>query len=206
MCVSTASSRAPSHARASPRGRKTAGGPRTPSGTAWPRSSACDRCPRPGALPECADRVHRRLSASQRPSRGAQRLSASQRFSRLIAGSDGAGGPVLNAFRHHRGSHSCTHPLARSRTSCSQRLSASQRFSRGAAAVRRSRTPVLNAFRHHRGSHLVEPVDRFPVPLVLNAFRHHRGSHQMMLPGAAYTARCSTPFGITEVLTALGWT
>ena len=130
----------------------------------------------------------------------AQRLSASQRFSRddplIKIGGDLCSTPfgitevltsrrrtsqrsnalVLNAFRHHRGSHpSITGRLVRiarcstpfgitevlttpdsgvdGRGVGAQRLSASQRFSPAPEFCVQRRPLVLNAFRHHRGSH-----------------------------------------------------
>src|SRR5205807_857354 len=60
---------------------------------------------------------------------------------------------VLNAFRHHRNSHS------------------DMTFGPGPAP------PVLNAFRHHRNSHIGNERRRLVSKGVLNAFRHHRNSH-----------------------------
>ena len=110
----------------------------------------------------------------------AQRLSASQRFSLSLLLHPGLHLLVLNAFRHHRGSHCALMRAARPAAACAQRLSASQRF-----------------------SHSDGPL-RVVVPIVLNAFRHHRGSHSgsPREPSRRPSAVCSTPFGITEVLTA----
>src|SRR6266704_1913639 len=61
---------------------------------------------------------------------------------------------VLNAFRHHRNSHSQqheNHPIT---------------------------IPVLNAFRHHRNSHSLTTNSARVWCFVLNAFRHHRNSHR----------------------------
>ena len=96
-----------------------------------------------------------------------------------------AGNDVLNAFRHHRGSH--TEECERSR--------------------RKPSNDVLNAFRHHRGSHRGRLLSLLLLLLdsVLNAFRHHRGSHPAQNPASPRARRilCSTPFGITEVLTSI---
>ena len=109
---------------------------------------------------------------------------------------------VLNAFRHHRNSHSLTEIFTVSATTCAQRLSASSEFTRTLLEIQKGISPVLNAFRHHRNSHTLDKVFSTrvykscstpfgiigihtpPVGLktpaldgVLNAFRHHRNSH-----------------------------
>ncbi len=107
---------------------------------------------------------------------------------------------VLNAFRHHRGRHPpvswtfthddewCSTPFGitevgtkvlRGRGSGyrrAQRLSASQRSALAKVGVEPMASAVLNAFRHHRGRHLT---------------RTSATSQNY--------AKCSTPFGITEV-------
>ena len=132
---------------------------------------------------------------------------------------------MLNAFRHHSGSHSSAAgslpPSWRA-----QRLPASQRFSLQLRAPERLVQLVLNAFRHHSGSHMTDPsrkstptsAQRLPASQrfshrvgregrlrlhgVLNAFRHHSGSHAFGTPvKMVEQVKCSTPSGITAVLT-----
>ena len=154
----------------------------------------------------------------------AQRLSASQRCSLHRAHGARLSGYVLNAFRHHSGAHSassrdrsglfscstpfgitavlttppaatgpstemCSTPFGITAVltkpsrghpatlTCAQRLSASQRCSRGGLRLRQG------------------------IPAVLNAFRHHSGAHAMAQMHAGQPVECSTPFGITAVLT-----
>ena len=183
--------------------------------------------------------------------RCAQRLSASQRFSLINYYPKLAPPPcVLNAFRHHSGSHAMVASVVQSDSTRAQRLSASQRFSpatlvkkpewvqgcstpfgitavltwslsgwagdqSGAQRLSASQrfspqvqlpqddtTDVLNAFRHHSGSHQ-KHLSRYPPgDCVLNAFRHHSGSHKATSHNFTTLISCSTPFGITAVLTA----
>ena len=61
---------------------------------------------------------------------------------------------------------------------------------------------VLNAFRHHSGSHLENAELQANISDVLNAFRHHSGSHARNIGKVIIQSfMCSTPFGITAVLT-----
>ena len=133
---------------------------------------------------------------------GAQRLSASLLSSRVVFRIRGITlGVVLNAFRHHCCHHSgavnatagsglCSTPFGitaviticsilhlRTRLSA-QRLSASLLSSLRQAAVLAKNLPVLNAFRHH--------------------CCHHVGCVLL----ADDLLRCSTPFGITAVITS----
>ena len=153
----------------------------------------------------------------------AQRLSASQRWAygkihrRLPCRS------VLNAFRHHRGGHEAVHRVADLGPQCSTPFGITE------VGIRRRRSTrvvdcVLNAFRHHRGGHLTIATAISWLMYVLNAFRHHRGGHTQPRQAGApdrpvlnafrhhrgghsrwrvststSAARCSTPFGITEV-------
>ena len=111
------------------------------------------------------------------------------------------GAHVLNAFRHHRGSH-----IPRGGTSC-HRLWCSTPFgitevvtfavpdecdSRGQCSTPFGITEVVTT---------VYPchVDAIQV---LNAFRHHRGSHNLHWHYYRSLYGCSTPFGITEVVTS----
>jgi len=84
---------------------------------------------------------------------------------------------VLNAFRHHRNSHSNRTSSWRRRLISAQRLSASSEFSLG---------------------HQIETDSN---PHVLNAFRHHRNSHTEGQSVSSRGRRCSTPFGIIGILT-----
>jgi len=84
---------------------------------------------------------------------------------------------VLNAFRHHRNSHTPTRdPIARFGQRA-QRLSASSEFA-----------PDSDS----RGG---------PNHPVLNAFRHHRNSHDCLNWMEAHHYPCSTPFGIIGIRT-----
>ena len=109
--------------------------------------------------------------------RGAQRLSASSEFSHCLVGNNPVEGCALNAFRHHRNSHSHDAKPGALRSSA-QRLSASSEFS-----------PVKEIGPHQSFS-------------ALNAFRHHRNSHRchVMQSRDAHNVR-STPFGIIGILT-----
>src|SRR6266446_4538178 len=133
--------------------------------------------------------------------RSAQRLSASSEFSLRKNGPEAFGFKVLNAFRHHRNSHTV------------------------ASGFTVTTVMVLNAFRHHRNSHgLSIPAIGTPKTCVLNAFRHHRNSHypdgtkqiqgysaQRLSASSEFSRRhgiahwtrnpCSTPFGIIGILT-----
>ena len=61
---------------------------------------------------------------------------------------------------------------------------------------------MLNAFRHHSGSHPTLAQGKGLLQMVLNAFRHHSGSHSGKAPEIHTEVEgCSTPFGITAVLT-----
>ena len=97
---------------------------------------------------------------------------------------------MLNAFRHHRNSH--TRGVFPDDISVSaQRLSASSEF---ALDYRRPSCPrvtlVLNAFRHHRNSHLFPNKVRASQHSVLNAFRHHRNSHPCQ-PSGRWSLQCA---------------
>ena len=95
----------------------------------------------------------------------AQRLSASSEFTHAKNHNQDAGVyvrrvhpkiRVLNAFRHHRNSHSPDAEQWAPSAHRAQRLSASSEFT--LQYVRKMPTPefdVLNAFRHHRNSHRV---------------------------------------------------
>ena len=111
---------------------------------------------------------------------------------------------VLNAFRHHRNSHTVS-DNAEDLPISAQRLSASLEFSQDGSLTRLSITKlcstpfgiigILTSMLHEK------PLDDH---VVLNAFRHHRNSHayervKQNRPGNS----CSTPFGIIGILTAL---
>ena len=86
---------------------------------------------------------------------------------------------VLNAFRHHRNSHTCSALLSKGLIRGAQRLSASSEFSLSRRRWARCSSQVLNAFRHHRNSHLL-------------------GGNAV-----ARAIMCSTPFGIIGILTGV---
>ena len=86
---------------------------------------------------------------------------------------------VLNAFRHHRGSHRSSPGTRQRSRRCAQRLSASQRFS-------------------------LAPAGGVTVPVSMCAQRlsaSQRFSQKLPRDPPAQPKVCSTPFGITEVLT-----
>ena len=106
--------------------------------------------------------------------------------------------PVLNAFRHQRGSHNeiGVEDLA---DNCAQRLSASKRIAPSPNRQLPRGLPVLNAFRHQRGSHL----HRCNLPLRRHERAQRLSASKRIAPscdsGLSPTARlCSTPFGIKE--------
>ena len=115
---------------------------------------------------------------------------------------------VLNAFRHHSGSHArrCGLP-ASARTpgvlNAFRHHSGSHPHN-AVAPLAYCQFPVLNAFRHHSGSHPSRGLGRIFFRSVLNAFRHHSGSHWCHRDCAIHEcwSSCSTPFGITAVLTS----
>src|SRR6266700_4080724 len=83
----------------------------------------------------------------------AQRLSASSEFSLGSSIPKQRPKHVLNAFRHHRNSHSIFAFVSLMPCSCAQRLSASSEFSQFPSIEGENQAHVLNAFRHHRNSH-----------------------------------------------------
>ncbi|MCU1263780.1 MAG: hypothetical protein JWM21_98, partial [Acidobacteria bacterium] len=129
-----------------------------------------------------------------------QRLSASSEFSLTELLTPCTPLQVLNAFRHHRNSHSqrtlvalslsrCSTPfgiigiltfVAWHRTIrpflCSTPFGIIGILTRSAGRCL-SRIRVLNAFRHHRNSHTQQHQKAKQESAVLNAFRHHRNSH-----------------------------
>ena len=130
---------------------------------------------------------------------------------------------VLNAFRHHRGGH-LTLDALRLDVRRAQRLSASpkshaDRTRRRGRGRHRCSTPFgitevasdpglttatvtqrcAQRLSASRGRHGAGSASRCGL-YVLNAFRHHRRwSHEHSETVAGPDARCSTPFGITEV-------
>ena len=86
-----------------------------------------------------------------------------------------------------------------------QRLSASLMSSHRLAAQPHHR--VLNAFRHHCCHHPRHRYSLSDLPehrSVLNAFRHHCCHHIWQRIGSSILSGCSTPFGITAVVTIFG--
>ena len=141
---------------------------------------------------------HRRVPAALAD--GAQRLSASQRFSHHTSLEGGFWLECSTPF-------GITEVLtgvrcgARCCPRCAQRLSASQRF---------SPTCECRSRNGSRGAQRLSASQRFSLGCadlrpsrenVLNAFRHHRGSHTCCFNPALSRTACSTPLGITEVLT-----
>ena len=109
---------------------------------------------------------------------------------------------MLNAFRHHRSHH------------------------KGVQVHEEGRLAVLNAFRHHRSHHGWPCQGHHSTGSpVLNAFRHHRSHHTARTPTTCTRSpsaqrlsasqisslrrserresgwACSTPFGITDLIT-----
>src|SRR5207249_806257 len=110
---------------------------------------------------------------------GAQRLSASSEFSLPLPGNFELLADVLNAFRHHRNSHTRARPAFRTLDLCAQRLSASSEFSpQKSRRARRSR------------SRCSTPFGIIGI-LALSIMRH-----------AVFVISCSTPFGIIGILTS----
>ncbi len=158
------------------------------------------KCSTPFGITEVGTPASSRVSWS---GCGAQRLSASQRWALIRRSCRPCQGAVLNAFRHHRGGH--IRALAGKlpcRGRCSTPFGITEVGTRSRGRWRRSQ-PVLNAFRHHRGGHCAFGVQEEWSVSVLNAFRHHRGGHNSRLLRSISPRVCSTPFGITEVGTAL---
>src|SRR5205085_11511549 len=84
---------------------------------------------------------------------------------------------VLNAFRHHRNSHT---PISHKPTAeilCAQRLSASSEFSRMYREVFRLTANVLNAFWHHRNSHKRYTSRYLNRSKLLKTFKNYRNSN-----------------------------
>ena len=110
---------------------------------------------------------------------------------------------VLNASRRHRLGH-CKMMMRRPPAWRAQRLSASQTWSRiavGRAVIGRGR--VLNASRRHRLGHQEPPharQDRL-AHRVLNASRRHRLGHAIDVDVAGGRSMCSTPLGVTDLVT-----
>ncbi len=134
---------------------------------------------------------------------------------------------MLNAFRHH----CCHHMLANANNfhfcMCStpfgitaviteafepglrpppraQRLSASLLSSHDRHRLTRSGHAVLNAFRHHCCHHAAAAACVLAGKSVLNAFRHHCCHHDAFRDHRFSEEVCSTPFGITAVITPIG--
>ncbi len=131
----------------------------------------------------------------------AQRLSASQTWSPVAAPPDVGAGTVLNAFRRHRLGHADAQVLHGDAVGCAQRLSASQTWSLADRGTRGSGRRVLNAFRRHRLGHEQHAGDHRHARPVLNAFRRHRLGHRATARGSAAHRSCSTPFGVTDLVT-----
>jgi len=157
--------------------------------------------------------------------RSAQRLSASSEFSLRKNGPEAFGFKVLNAFRHHRNSHTVASGFTVT-TVMVLNAFRHHRNSHGLSipAIGTPFTLVLNAFRHHRNSHGLFCGPCWIKSCVLNAFRHHRNSHypdgtkqiqgysaQRLSASSEFSRRhgiahwtrnpCSTPFGIIGILT-----
>ena len=113
---------------------------------------------------------------------------------------------MLNAFRHHRKTHTRANTWLL-RAFCAQRLSASSEDSQSTSNPQLTHTTVLNAFRHHRKTHNAFSFCLKVILLrVLNAFRHHRKTHSRIDRDHGLRSRCSTPFGIIGRLTPLSLT
>ena len=109
---------------------------------------------------------------------------------------------MLNAFRHH-GVYQIEQDGSLGPFLCSTPFGITEYISPAEAAPPRASRPVLNAFRHHG---VYQPTDALARPrrnVVLNAFRHH-GVYQLGCTNPAPHGffLCSTPFGITEYISA----
>ncbi len=133
---------------------------------------------------------------------GAQRLSASQTWSHGEAVPVGRPVRVLNAFRRHRLGHAVDAGAIRRRVRCAQRLSASQTWSpRSPASPARKSASAQRLSASQTWSRPAATEVHASVSPVLNAFRRHRLGHSIGPPGGSSSAWCSTPFGVTDLVT-----
>ena len=89
--------------------------------------------------------------------------------------------------------------------SCAQRLSASQRCSLAGADELLDQRPVLNAFRHHSGAHpAIWRLRTTGTPGAQRLSASQRCSRDFLFV-LHEAVVCSTPFGITAVLTGRFW-
>ena len=194
--------------------------------TPLPVGELLERCSTPCGITEVITSPRRstpirfscaqRLAASRRSSRHllastiraascAQRLAASRRSSPAVAYPGGTVAPwcstpcgitevitaLIEAITTLQGS--------------AQRLAASRRSSRQAPQGDLRRDQVLNALRHHGGHHKSCGSGSLTLMVVLNALRHHGGHHRARSRSRGHSrAACSTPCGITEVITRPG--
>ncbi len=107
---------------------------------------------------------------------------------------------MLNAFRHHCCHHLTTRLARQSTVPSAQRLSASLLSSQPSSGLTSPHRVVLNAFRHHCCHHLRQFAEllfalRCSTPFGITAvITPDRDGYEM-------SNRCSTPFGITAVIT-----
>jgi len=157
---------------------------------------------------------------------GAQRLSASKESALVVCDTDAdaigrcstpfgiqgirtdqralavIGPQVLNAFRHPRNPHVQAGYNRQPQDQCSTPFGIQGIRTPARAALDRV-GQVLNAFRHPRNPHLADHGRALLGEDVLNAFRHPRNPHKGASDTLAITWKCSTPFGIQGIRTAV---
>ncbi len=155
-----------------------------------------------------------RLSASQtwspaRPCEGgywpqcAQRLSASQTWSPGCGEAERSLRVVLNAFRRHRLGHTSARRKSGRPRPCSTPFGVTDLVTCRTPNRSNCKIHVLNAFRRHRLGHSRRSPTQRGEWMVLNAFRRHRLGHAggRSRPPDQPCRRCSTPFGVTDLVT-----
>ena len=134
---------------------------------------------------------------------------------------------VLNASRRHRLGHSssvtrpaptsrCSTPLGvtdlvtprrrnrhLTRTACSTPLGVTDLVTRRGRTSGQWDAAVLNASRRHRLGHGFAQLLPLAGRLVLNASRRHRLGHHRAGRGELSRAGCSTPLGVTDLVTSV---
>ncbi len=148
------------------------------------------------------DLVTRPASRRSRPQMSAQRLSASQTWSRRERPrprrrpdecSTPLGVTDLVTTAHCAVGHRCRE--------CSTPLGVTDLVTRSARAGR-SAVGVLNASRRHRLGHDRDVIAAFAASRVLNASRRHRLGHAADGGDAGLGPWCSTPLGVTDLVTS----
>ena len=138
------------------------------------------------------------------PTKSAQRLAASRRSSHASSLTSRPGSACAQRLAaSRRSSRTGRGVFLRGASECSTPCGITEVITRDQGNARRRGLLVLNALRHHGGHHGRRDRLRLHPSVVLNALRHHGGHHIERMQLWKWCIRCSTPCGITEVITVI---